>query len=97
MMQQEKFSTPSSYTTLEDIRRRKDELSDEIDRDTEKIGSMWSSLFTPKENATKGEYVASLVSNTVTAIDAFLLIRKLMKSYSGLFNFFRKKKTSRRK
>ena len=54
-------------------------------------------MFTPKENSTKGEYVASLVSNTVTAIDAFLLIRKLMKSYSGLFNFFGKKKTSRRK
>ena len=77
-----------SFSTLEEIRMRKDQLSDAIEHDGEIIGEMWNDLFKKPENSTKGEYVASLVTNAITAVDAFLLVRKLMKSYSGLFSFF---------
>lgn len=85
-------TTPSTYSTLEEIRMRKDQLSDAIERDSEQIGTMWNQLFAKQENATKGEYIASIVANSITAIDAFLLVRKLMKNYGGLFRFATKKK-----
>ena len=96
-MQQELSPTPPPFTTLEEIRERKDKLSDLIDHDTEQIGAMWSQLFTTKENSTRGEYIATLIANSVTAIDAFLLVRKLMKNYPGLFHFFGKSKKSVKK
>jgi len=42
-------------------------------------------LTAPKKSDTKGELIANLISNSITAIDAFLLVRKLMKSYGHLF------------
>lgn len=80
------------YNTLEEIRLRKDQLRDAIEQDEEQIGTLWNSLFAKQENATKGEYIAALVSKSVTAIDAFLLVRKLMKTYSDVFTFFKKSK-----
>ena len=47
-------------------------------------------MFTPKSANTKGELVANIVSNSITAFDTFMLVRKLMGKYSGLFR--RKKK-----
>lgn len=96
MMTTEK--TIPAYNTLEEIRMRKDQLSDAIEHDSEKIGAMWNELFKKKEDSTKGEYIASLVANTITAVDAFLLVRKLMKNYGGLLTFFTgdKKKKKRR-
>ena len=32
--------------------------------------------------------IASVAANSVTAIDAFLLVRKLMKNYGSVLNFF---------
>jgi len=81
-------STPATYSTLEEIRLRKEMLSDAIDRDSEKMGALWSQLFVKRENASKGEYIAGLVANSVTAIDAFLLVRKLLKTYGGIMNLF---------
>lgn len=81
-------SSPPPYATLEEIRLRKDQLSEEIERDSAQIGNLWSQLFAKQENSSKGEYIATLVANSVTAIDAFLLVRKLMKNYSGVFRFF---------
>ncbi|MBR1484125.1 MAG: hypothetical protein IJ612_00330 [Prevotella sp.] len=95
----ENTSNLSTYNTLDEIRQRKDQLAALLEKDTEQMGNMWSSLFTTKENSTKGEYIASLVANSVTAIDAFLLVRKLMKNYPTLFRFFGigKKKTKKRR
>lgn len=84
------------FSTLEEIRMRKDHLSDAIEQEGEIIGEMWNDLFKKPDNSTKGEYVASLVTNAITAIDAFLLARKLMKSYSGLFSFFGGSKKKKR-
>jgi hypothetical protein len=87
-----------TYNTLEEIRLRKEQLSEAIEQDSEKIGTMWSQLFTKRENTTKAEYLTTIVTNSITAIDAFLLVRKLVKSYRGLFSFGdRNKKKGKRR
>lgn len=80
----------TTYTTLEEIQLRKEKLQADIQQKNEQIGTLWHSLFAPQKASSKGELVANLVANSVTAIDAFLLVRKLMKSYSYIFR--RKKK-----
>lgn len=81
-----------SYNTLEDIQCRKDELQTNIQQRTEQIGDLWHELTAPQKANTKGELITSLVSNSITAIDGFLLVRKLLKTYGSLFNMLSKKK-----
>ena len=83
--------TPS-FRTLEEIQARKEELRTSIQSESQTIGKLWHGITSPQPASTKGEMVASLVSNSVTAIDAFLLVRKLMKTYGTVFSIFRKKK-----
>ena len=80
------------YRTLDEIRERKDELLDELRQDSTKMSTMWNQVFLKREDNSKGDYIASLVSNGVMAFDAFLLIRKLMKGYGYLFGKSKKKK-----
>ena len=81
--------TSVNYRTLDEIRLRKEEIAEELERDNTQFTTLWNRTFIKREDNTKGEYVAGLITNSITAIDAFLLIRKLMKGYGGLF---RKKK-----
>lgn len=74
-----------SYQTLEEIHTRKDELRAEIQQQGEQIGELWHGLFEPQKASTKGELVTTIISHSITAVDAFLLVRKLMKNYGGLF------------
>jgi len=74
-----------TYSTLEDIRQRKEAVQANIQKDNERIGLLWHDLTAPQKSDTKGELIANLISNSITAIDAFLLVRKLMKSYGYLF------------
>lgn len=74
-----------NYHTLEDIRARKEKLAADIQADNERFGTLWNGLITPHKANTKGEWVSTLISNSITAIDAFLLVRKLMKNYGHLF------------
>ena len=78
------------YRTLDEIRQRKEQLAEEIQQDNVKFTSLWNQVFLKKEGNSKGDYIASLVSNGFVAVDTFLLIRKLMKGYGYLFG--RKKK-----
>jgi hypothetical protein len=80
------------YRTLDEIRERKDELLDDRQKDSTKMSTMWNQVFLKREENSKGDYIASLVSNGVMAFDAFLLIRKLMKGYGILFGKNKKKK-----
>ena len=80
------------YTTLEQIQERKNQLSVDIQRESNNISELWHELASPKPASSKGELVASLVSNGVTAIDAFLLVRKLMKTYGWIFRRNKSKK-----
>ena len=73
------------YHSLEEIRLRKEELADAIQQDNTKFSTLWNQTFIKREGSTKGEYISGLIANSITAIDAFLLIRKLMKSYGNLF------------
>ncbi len=78
-------TTSKEYHTLEEIRLRKEQLSYELQKDNEQFGKLWTSVFTKKDDGTKTEWVASIIANSMTAIDAFLLVRKLMKNYGHLF------------
>ena len=75
----------STYHTLEEIRQRKDELLDQMQGDNKQFTTVWNQIFVKRENNTKGDYIASLVTNSVTLIDLFLLFRKLRKNYKSLF------------
>ena len=79
-----------TYHTLEEIQIRKEELQSNIQQENDQIGILWRTLFAPQKASSKGELVANLVANSITAIDGFLLVRKLMKSYGPIFS--RKKK-----
>ena len=79
-----------TYHTLEEIQIRKEELQSNIQQENDQIGILWRTLFAPQKASSKGELVAHLVANSITAIDGFLLVRKLMKSYGRIFS--RKKK-----
>ena len=80
-----------TYRTLEKIRQRKDELLEQIQTDNKQF-TLWNQLFVKREETSRGDYIASLVTNSVTIIDLFLLYRKLKKSYGGLRGLFGKKK-----
>ena len=79
------------YNTLEDIELRKDELRAQLSENSEKVGTLWRSLWVPKESNSKGELIANLISNSITAIDAFILVRKLTKTYGWIFGRRKKK------
>ena len=82
----------NEFCTLEEIRERKDALLDEIQKDRDKVTSLWNQTFLKRDETSKGDYIASLVSNGFMALDAFLLVRKLMKGYGYLFGKSRRKK-----
>lgn len=80
------------YNTLEDIQKRKDQLRTDLQSESQKMGDLWHELTAPQPANSKGELVANLISNSITAIDAFLLVRKLIKNYGFLISIFGKKK-----
>lgn len=74
-----------TFNTLEDIQARKDELQAKIQKSNETIGKLWKELFVAKKANTKGELITSIISKSITAFDAFLLVRKLVKQYGYIF------------
>ena len=82
----------NDFRTLAKIRERKEELLEEIQKDSEKVTALWNDTFVKRDETSKGDYIASLVSNGFMAIDAFLLARKLVKGYGYLFGKSKRKK-----
>jgi hypothetical protein len=82
----------TEFCTLDEIRERKDALLDEIQKDHDKVTSLWNQTFLKRDENSKGDYIASLVSNGFMALDAFLLARKLIKGYGYLFGKGKRKK-----
>ena len=80
------------YRSLEEIRQRKEELLNELQKDNTQFSTLWDQVFLKRENNTKSDYIAGLISNGIVAFDTFMLIRKLMKSYGFLFGKKKKKK-----
>jgi len=81
-----------AYRTLEEIRLRKEQLREAIDREGQQISTTWSSLSARKEASTRGEYVANLISYGVTAFDAILAFRKLRRDYGGVMALLGRKR-----
>ena len=81
-----------SYQTLEDIRQRKEELAQDIQNDNRRFGQLWNETFVLQKDGSKGEWVSSLIANSVTAVDTFLLVRKLVKNYGHLLGLRKKKR-----
>ena len=67
---------------------------DELRQDNTKMSTMWDQVFLKRENNTKTDYIASIVTNGIVAFDTFMLIRKLMKGYGILFGKKKKQKKS---
>ena len=78
--------------TIEEIQARKQELHAEIQKKEEAIAATWDSLWQPAKANTKGEMVTHIIANSITAVDAFLTMRKLVSRYGYLFGIGRKKK-----
>lgn len=85
-----------TYNTLEEIQLRRNQLSEAIEHDRDLIADKWDELFKTNENPTKGEFIASLITNSITAIDAFLLVRKLLNTYGGISRIFSRNKKKKR-
>ena len=76
--------TTTPYKTIEEIQLRKSELNAEIQKSSQQIGDLWHELFLPKKASSKGEFIVNIISNSITAIDAFLLVKKLINNYGWL-------------
>ncbi len=83
-------TTQAPIQSIDEILLRKEELMKGIQEKNEKISVLWHELVTPNNTNSKGELIVGLVNNSITAIDGFLLVHKLIKGYSFLFH--RKKK-----
>ena len=79
------------YRTLEEIRQRKDELLHDLQQDNTQFTKLWNQVFLKRDDNSKTDYIAGLVSNGIVAVDTFFLVRKLLKNYGSLFNFSKKK------
>ena len=63
--------------------------------DSQQFATLWNDLFVKREELSKGDYIAKLITNSVTIIDLFLMYRKLKKNYGGLMGFLGKSKQKR--
>ena len=85
----------TTYHTLEEIRQRKDELLEQMQGDSKQFATLWHELFVKNEETSKSDYIAKVITNSVTIIDLFLMYRKLKKNYGGLLGLFSKGKQKR--
>ena len=59
------------YRTLDEIRQRKDELLNELQQDNTQFTTLWNQVFLKRENNTKSDYIAGLVSNGIVALCSY--------------------------
>ena len=86
------MAVKKTYRNLEEIRERKLQWDEEMNRDTAKMNMLWNKTFVKREDATKGEYVTSMINNGIMAFDAFMLFRKLKRNYNSLFGSKKRKR-----
>jgi|GEM_PF-3410022 len=73
----------NDYKTLDDIITQRDIIAEEIENSASKIANHWELLTKPPVTNSKAERVAAIISNCLTAYDAFMLVRKITKRYAG--------------
>lgn len=71
------------FKTLDDIIAQRNILAQEIENSASKIANHWAQLTKPPVTNSKAERVAAIISNCLTAYDAFMLVRKITKRYAG--------------
>jgi len=71
------------FITLDDIIAQRNILAQEIENSASKIANHWAQLTKPPVTNSKAERVAAIISNCLTAYDAFMLVRKITKRYAG--------------
>lgn len=75
-----------TFRSLEEIRQRKEQLYEDLQHDSRQFSTLWNQIFVKRQDVSKGEFISSVVANSVTAIDLFILARKLLKNYRRLFS-----------
>ena len=75
----------NTYRNIEDIQLRKEELRTSIDQRSEIIANLWSDLTTVKRSGDKGEMVAGVISKSIMAFDAVMVVSKLYRRYGKVF------------
>lgn len=73
------------YASLEEIIAKKNEIGSEAAKSRDRITLLWKELSSPQPVSNKGELISSLISNSITAFDAFMLVRKLAKRFGNPF------------
>ena len=79
------FSEPTEYSSLTEIRLRKELLRKEIETDDAKIKKLWHSLFTKPDalssKASKGRRLQSMINIGAGAFDGAILAWKLYRKF----------------
>lgn len=81
----ESYSTPATYSTLEEIRMRKALLLKDIQKDSEKIDLQWHSLFRKPQGLSKAVAPSKRIGNFMNIgagfLDGALLAWKLYRKF----------------
>lgn len=81
----ESYSTPATYSTLEEIRMRKTLLLKDIQKDGDRIDHQWHSLFHRphgiSKSATPSKRIGSFMNIGAGFIDGVLLAWKLYRKF----------------
>ena len=84
-----------TFSSLSEIRARKEELQKEIYADEEKISGLWSDLFYKRESgepATPVQRMSNMINMGAGVIDGVILGWKIYRKFKGSRSIFKKKR-----
>ena len=79
-----------SYSSIEQMQQRKEQLRQVIALEDKEIRRLWNQLTGEDKHVSKGDQIAAFVSYGVKAYDAVMMLRKLKRGYGSLLNIFRR-------
>lgn len=85
-----KGNTTKSYSSIEQMQQRKEQLREVISLEDKEIHRLWTQLTSEDKHASRGEQIAAFVSYGVMAYDGIMMLRKLKRGYGNLLNIFRR-------
>lgn len=71
----------NDFTSLEEIRLRKEKVLTDIREDSRQINKLWSDLFRDDTPRKKGITLSSVINTGMSFMDGFLLVWKLYKKF----------------
>ncbi|WP_273261973.1 hypothetical protein [Hoylesella shahii] len=74
-----------SYTSLTQIRAKKEAVRKQIVEEEDKVRVLWDKLFTPndKENTSPSKRISDMVSTGISVADTLILGWKLYRKFTG--------------